>query len=576
MSEADDNTDDLPPPLLRALYRISRLTGRVADSREAMRLFLREAAALTGADSGAVLLLDPDTGCLEAEACHGSLPEVPLPRVPPGEGWISWSILHAKPVRLDTFPVDPRCQPLRETSQSQLVIPVLDGDQVVGALVLESDKPAAFDDRLLAWCEQLTAEAARVAANCWRIEQLTNKAGQLEAVLTAGQSLLARLDLPVILETIARAALPLSDCRLASILLLSPGEELLKPRVAVLPDGCSTSHPDLSPGESSVGLAVQRRRQVEVRDLLRTEESAALLAMAQREKLASLLCTPIFFEGEPLGVLNLYTARPHRFSNEEKRIVQAMAGFGAVAIQNARLYARVMRSEETLRQSEKLTVLGLLAAEIAHEIRNPLTVLKLLFQSLNLSFGEGDPRQRDLEIIHEKLNQLEETITNILGFSRPTGEAFTPLNTTEMVRDTLLLVRHKLAQAGADLQFEPPLQPIWVEGNKGQLQQALLNLMLNSMQAMKTGGRMSLTLAEENGREAVIEITDSGSGIPPPLRGRIFERFLTGRQEGTGLGLPIVKRIVEGHRGTLELVATGTDGTTFRIRLPRCPEPEGG
>jgi signal transduction histidine kinase len=110
-----------------------------------------------------------------------------------------------------------------------------------------------------------------------------------------------------------------------------------------------------------------------------------------------------------------------------------------------------------------------------------------------------------------------------------------------------------------------------VEGHKGQLQQVLLNLIINSMQAMPEGGEISISLASEArepGGCAVLEVRDTGSGIPDAIRGRIFDSFLTGRPDGTGLGLAIAKRVLLGHNGDIELVSSGPTGTTLRVSIP--------
>jgi signal transduction histidine kinase len=115
--------------------------------------------------------------------------------------------------------------------------------------------------------------------------------------------------------------------------------------------------------------------------------------------------------------------------------------------------------------------------------------------------------------------------------------------------------------------FDPPAQTILVEGHKGQLQQVLLNLLLNSMHAMPDGGTITLTLRADN-HQAVLDLTDTGSGIAEALRDRIFDSFLSGREGGTGLGLAIAKRVMLGHHGNITLVHTGPEGTTLRLTLP--------
>ena len=113
------------------------------------------------------------------------------------------------------------------------------------------------------------------------------------------------------------------------------------------------------------------------------------------------------FAGQAIGTLSVYTGQPYNFSNEEIRILCALAELSAIAIEKARLYERVVDVEEQLRQNEKLSALGLLAAEVAHEIRNPLTVMKMLYHSLDLKFPDGDPRAKDARII-ERENRAPE------------------------------------------------------------------------------------------------------------------------------------------------------------------------
>jgi signal transduction histidine kinase len=280
-----------------------------------------------------------------------------------------------------------------------------------------------------------------------------------------------------------------------------------------------------------------------------------------------MLVTPVVYEEEPIGVLSLYVDRPHRFNDDEKLIARALADLGAIAAENARLYGRVFDSEESLRKSERLTTLGTLAAEIAHEIRNPLMVIRLLFDSLDLVDAD-EAKSKDLSVIREKLDHLEQIAGRILDFGK-SREAFRKtFSLQEIIQDAALLVRLKLEQCQVHLDVSKFEDDLMVYVDKGQIQQALLNLMLNALVAMPQGGQLSILVSRSDDGKAQVLVKDTGSGIPHDLQEKIFDSFLTGTSEGTGLGLSISKRILRAHDGDLELVESGVNGTIFKISLP--------
>jgi signal transduction histidine kinase len=280
-----------------------------------------------------------------------------------------------------------------------------------------------------------------------------------------------------------------------------------------------------------------------------------------------MLVTPVVYEEEPIGVLSLCVDRPHRFNDDEKLIARALADLGAIAAENARLYGRVFDSEESLRKSERLTTLGTLAAEIAHEIRNPLMVIRLLFDSLDLVDAD-EAKSKDLSVIREKLDHLEQIAGRILDFGK-SREAFRKtFSLQEIIQDAALLVRLKLEQCQVNLDVSKFEDDLMVYVDKGQIQQALLNLMLNALVAMPQGGQLSILVRLSDDGKAQVLVKDTGSGIPHDLQEKIFDSFLTGTSEGTGLGLSISKRILRAHDGDLELVESGVNGTIFKISLP--------
>ncbi len=232
--------------------------------------------------------------------------------------------------------------------------------------------------------------------------------------------------------------------------------------------------------------------------------------------------------------------------------------------------------EEQLRQNEKLSALGLLAAEVAHEIRNPLTVMKLLYHSLDLKFSAGDPRAKDARLIEAKIEHLNRIVEQILAFARTTEPQPVPVNLNELIDELGLLVRHKLANQ--NVEFVRDLQPDLprVPGDAPQLEQAFLNLILNAAEAMPDGGRLTirsrairLPRASTRPTHVALEFKDTGKGMSEELQRHAFTTFLsTTKAKGTGLGLAIVGRIIDTHRGNIRIKSRLNHGTIIAVSLP--------
>jgi signal transduction histidine kinase len=556
------------PRALSALYRLSSLAGRDDDPRLALRMILEELVATFKADAGSISLLNPSTDRLETEVSTDAQAEGNPAGLKPGHGITGWCVLNGRAVLVPDVADEPRYIAVRPSARCEMAAPMRDGDQMLGVIDLECDRVRGFTEADLELLQQLSDEAGRVMQRLWQLAHLRGKARQLEALITTGQSLVSKLEQQELFDTLTRDACEMMQVR-ACALYLHEGGSI---RFGSLTSADPTPPPegDLPIDSCLVAAAVHTRRQVAFANI-HSPEYSELADIPRDEGLRSLLATPMLYEGEVLGVLAVFTDRVHRFDNDEKRLCAALASLGAVALQNARLYARVFQSEDSLRKNERLTTLGLLAAEIAHEIRNPLTVLKLLHGGLGFDFGEGDPRRTDMRVISEKLDQLESIVTRVLSFAKAPSSLHSRWSLADIVEDTLVLLRLKLSQSKIQLRFEPPAAPLVVEGHKGQLQQVLLNLILNATQAMPEGGSITLSVAsEERGaaRVARLDLTDTGTGIPATIRDRIFDSFLSGRPDGTGLGLAIAKRILISHHGDITLHATSPSGTTMRMTLP--------
>jgi signal transduction histidine kinase len=217
-----------------------------------------------------------------------------------------------------------------------------------------------------------------------------------------------------------------------------------------------------------------------------------------------------------------------------------------------------------------------MATEVAHEIRNPLTVMKMLYHSLDLKFPPDDPRARDAEVMGEKMDHLNKIVDQILDFARSTEPKLTYVNLNELIDDLGLLIRHKLANQNIQWTFrlDPNLPTIMADAT--QLEQAFLNLTLNAVEAMPKGGKLSIitrSVAVPRNTpvptHVVIEFKDTGEGMTAEQRQRAFASLLkTSKRKGTGLGLAIVKRVVETHQGQVKIKSRSGQGTLIRIALP--------
>jgi len=552
------------------LYSLASLTSRTDDPDRALEGMLSIIARGFSADSGSIALLNPESAKLESEASFG-IPSAEDLSFLPGQGLPGWAALHSKPVLAADTSADLRYRAARPGVRCQMSAPMTSGDgQVLGVVTLDRDLPEAYDAADLTLLGRLADEAGSVIQTLWRLDHLKDKARQLETLLTTGQSLVSKLEQQELFDTLTRDTRQMMGARACALYLYDSAAASVRLRSFTSISVAAPALGSLSLDSCLVATAIRMRHAVTFTDI-QSPEYREFADLPPDPTLRSVLATPLPYENETLGALVVFTDHVHRFDNDEKRLCAALASLGAVSLQNAELYSRVFKSEETLRKNERLTTLGLLAAEIAHEIRNPLTVLKLLHGGLGLDFPPDDPRRTDMRVIGEKLDQLEAIVTRVLNFAKAPSSLHTRCSLSEIVEDTLVLVRLKLAQGKIHMRFESPPRPLVVDAHRGQLQQVLLNLLINSMQAMPLGGNISLQLGSEtreNAQVAVLDIADTGGGIPDELGSAIFDSFLSGRPGGTGLGLAIAKRILLGHYGNIELLSTGAAGTTFRITLP--------
>lgn len=244
----------------------------------------------------------------------------------------------------------------------------------------------------------------------------------------------------------------------------------------------------------------------------------------------------------------------------------------------APLRTRVIESESLIRRQAKLSTLGRFAAGIAHEIRNPLNSIKARLFAQDRALPPDSPAHEDNQVINDEVVRLEQIVKDFLAFSRPPEPRLETVSAQAVLKTAAEVLRPELERERVQLQISGGEDPS-IRADAAQLQQVLVNLIRNAQQSMTAGGRITLRCGtrvarrgETRPRRVVLEVRDTGSGIPPEIQARLFEPFFTTKASGSGLGLSISAHIIEAHGGRIECETQLNVGTVFRILLPDTTE----
>jgi signal transduction histidine kinase len=246
----------------------------------------------------------------------------------------------------------------------------------------------------------------------------------------------------------------------------------------------------------------------------------------------------------------------------------------------APLRVKLVESQALVERQEKLASLGMLAAGVAHEIRNPLTAIKAWLFIQQKQLKPNTAEQADAQIISDEVSRLERIVKEVLSFARPSEPHLAVISANEPLRQVQTLLAPQLAKSGIGLVLENSIHA-QIRADPHQIQQVLINLVQNAADSIGRNGTITLRLrtatrriAERLADVVILEVADTGKGIAPEVEKRLFDPFFTTKEAGTGLGLSIAARILEKHGGALQYQTEINRGTTFGIVLPRAGEVE--
>jgi two-component system, NtrC family, sensor histidine kinase HydH len=545
------------------LYRLARLLAAGAQSASLLRIIVKEALGLTGGRGGQVLLLKPDRRTLLLQIAEGERSadgEEVSADAPP------WAdvIREGKVVRIRSISSDPP-HPIAER-RITVDIPLLARGDVLGVLTLYdlSETWAQHDQE--PFLEALAHLAAHALHNDLLYRDLLRQKDELCTLIEVSRDITASLDLDEVLRRVVRHAARLLRVQAAALMLVDDAGPVLRIRATYGGGQTWMRRPPLDMAGSFIDEVVRSGSPLALLDL-RDHASDAYAQMAAQEGLSSLLCVPLKTSLQRTGLLIVYTIEPRRFRAEEVELLSALAAQSAIAIENACLYRAMLDTQEQLRQSERLAALGSMSAGLAHEIRNPLHTMQLLAYAMQKDCLRSGTLSADLEVMQSEIGRLTLLVEQFLDFARPKRPAITPQKLQEIMEETLLLVRTEARRRGIRIAkaWTGDLPVVWVDGT--QIKQVFLNILLNAMQAMPSGGGIEVRM-HANGECITTEIHDHGEGMPAAVKAQLFTPFFTTKPKGVGLGLSISQRIIEGHRGAIRVISQPGVGTTVRIELP--------
>jgi len=306
--------------------------------------------------------------------------------------------------------------------------------------------------------------------------------------------------------------------------------------------------------------------------LKETDAYAAQLAATLAER-RSEVCAPLWAQDQLIGFVLLGKKRNRDvFSSEDLHLLSALCTEVAVALENARLYAELRASHIMLTRSDRLAAVGTLAAGIAHEIRNPLVAVQTFVQLLPERIDDPEFRTTFSQLTASELERVSTLINDLLTFARPAPVRLAAVQINDLAEQVVRLLDGQAKKKGVTLvtRLEPALPPFTVDSE--QIKQVFMNLVLNALQAISTGGAVTVATAQQRGLDGheycAIEVQDTGEGIPAEYKEEIFNPFFTTKAAGTGLGLFITHQIIKEHGGSIEVESTVGQGTRVIARLP--------
>jgi signal transduction histidine kinase len=465
----------------------------------------------------------------------------------------------------------------------------LDG-KTIGEITVFAAPPREFTGDDAALLTDLANHGAVAVGNAWRFREASDTARHAHALATAARALAFSTTPESVYAAISLIAQNALGASWFGVLLAGrSGTRLAMAHTGGKNDARWTAHECWAAAAANVA-ATGTALYVPAIETIAPALPAAVTRAVRASPVRSMAMLPLPGDSAIHGVFILWFHSAHRFDEGERHLLEDLSAQISAALRNAQLAAAERSGREreraladAMHQTEKLAALGELVAGVAHELNNPLTGISM-FAQLLLDESLDEDQRESVRMIKREADRAVGVIRDLLAFSRKTGPRMVAVDLNALVNQTLRLRAYSLQTAGVQVRPELDAALPAVPGDDRKLQQVLLNLIVNAEYAMHRQETRVLTVrtawedAADGGR-VLVEVTDTGTGMPPELVKHIFEPFFTTKPAGvgTGLGLSVSYGIVHAHCGTITVRSTPGAGSTFvvvlPIRAPQLPAP---
>ena len=568
----------------RAIARIGRAlseTERVGLST-VLQLIVSSAKELIPATEQAVIhLLDDEQQTLTAEAVIGYTGETTNPKIIKirlNEGVAGQTIVSGETINIADVRTDPRFLVYGElpSYRSLMVAPVQSGERKLGTISVQSNLVGAFTQEESRLLSALGTQATIAIENAHLLESTQQALKESNALHRINQGLVASLDPQELLQDVVELLKTNFGYYHVQIYIAEPetGDFIMRAGSGEIGRQLLEQGYRLRAGEGIVGYTAETESPFFTNDVDR------LFSFVRNPLLPdtkSELAVPVKIDGRIVGLLDIQHVPPGYLTQRDIHLVSAVADQLAVALQKANLYSdlqNALKMEKSIRsqmvQGERLAVMGRLLASVSHELNNPLQAIQNALYLLREEIGISSQGKQDLDIVLSEAERMSALINRLRTTYRPAQiEDFKPTQINNIIEDVYALIATHLRHNEISFEFYPDPTLPEILGLTDQIRQVMLNLMMNAVEAMTTGGRLNVsTQCLKDSEEVLIEVSDSGVGINSAILPNIFDAFVTDKERGTGLGLTITYDIITKHGGRIQAKNNVQHGATFSVWLP--------